>query len=152
MEQGINLEYRCPKCRECQKCRNGPTAERISIREEMEDELIIENVHIDFEKKQITATMPMRGDPDQYLSNNRDMCEKVLEAQCKKIEKDSEAKEFVLKAFEKLTKNRYAVKLTDLTQEQQDKLLSKELQHWQLGCNLGATGEGGQDGTKMCPS
>ena len=130
IENGVSVEYRCPKCRECQKCRSGPTAERISLREEMEDELVRENVKIDFENKRITATMPMRGDPNQYLSNNREMCEKVLEAQCKRVEKDPDAKEFVLKAFEKLTKNKYAVKLTDLTQEQQERLLSKELQHW----------------------
>ena len=130
MEQGVSIEYRCPKCRECQKCKSGPTAERISVREELEDEMIRENVKIDFEKKRIIATMPMRGDPNQYLSNNRDLCEKVLEAQCRKVEKDPEAKEFVLKAFEKLTKNKYAVKLSDLTQEQQERLLSKELQHW----------------------
>ena len=130
IENGVSIEYRCPKCRECQKCRSGPTAERVSLREELEDELVRESVKIDFENKRITASMPMRGDPNQYLSNNREMCEKVLEAQCKKVEKDPDAKEFVLKAFEKLTKNKYAVKLTDLTQEQQERLLSKELQHW----------------------
>ena len=40
MEQGINLEYRCQKCRDCWSCRNSNETERISVREEQEDEAI----------------------------------------------------------------------------------------------------------------
>ena len=37
-EQGIDIQYRCPKCRECWSCKNAPESERLSIREELEEE------------------------------------------------------------------------------------------------------------------
>ena len=123
-EQGIDIQYRCPKCRECWSCKNAPESERLSIREELEEEAIKDAVKIDFVKKRITATMPLRGDPSQYLSDNREIAEKVLIAQCKKLQNDDEAKEVVVKAFKKLSDNNYAVKFSDLTPEQQTRELS----------------------------
>ena len=130
MEEGIQLNYRCPKCRECFSCKNACDTERISIREEQEDEVIKESVKLDFENKKITASLPVRGDPAQYLSENRVIAEKVLESQCKKVQNDAEARESIVKSFEKLITNGYAVEFKDLTKEQQAKVLSKEPQHY----------------------
>ena len=37
---GIDVQYRCPRCRACTDCRRSHETERISIREEMEDQMI----------------------------------------------------------------------------------------------------------------
>ena len=130
LETGINLDYRCPSCRNCSKCRDAPQTERLSLREEMESEAIKESVFIDFKNKRIIGRMPMRGDPAQYLSNNHHIAEKVLESQCRKVQKDPEAKETVLKAFKKLTDNGYCLEFNNLTPEQKQLVESQEVQYW----------------------
>lgn len=130
MEQGISLEYRCSKCRDCWKCKTASDTERISVREEQEDEMIKDAVKIDFINKKITASLPMRGDPEKYLAPNRNIAEKVLISQCKKVQNDEEAKQCVIKSFQKLTTNGYAVEFSKLTPEQQQKIQSKVPQHY----------------------
>ena len=129
-EEGISLDYRCPKCRACNDCRNASTTERISLREEIEDQAIKESVTINYEAKKISAKMPLRGDENKFLSNNRKIALKVLQSQCVKLKNDQIAKDTVVKAFHKLLNSGYAVKLDDLSDEQKQKMLSKPLQHW----------------------
>ena len=38
--EGIDIQYRCPKCRDCPSCRRSHETERISLREEAEDLMI----------------------------------------------------------------------------------------------------------------
>ena len=130
MEQGISIEYRCPKCRQCHDCKNASDTERISVREEHEDEAIKDSVKIDFEAKKITARLPMRGDENQYLSNNRHIAVKVLENQCLKLKNDPDSKAVVIKAFKKLIDNHFAVKFDDLSDAQQEMINSKPVHYY----------------------
>ena len=50
-EMGISFDYRCPRCRNCSDCHNTPNTERISVREEKEDEAVKESVKVDFDAK-----------------------------------------------------------------------------------------------------
>ena len=125
MEQGIDIQYRCPKCRDCWGCKSGPTTERVSLREEQEDDIIRDSVKLDFENKQITAVLPLRGDPAQLLAPNREIAAKVLDQQCRKVKDDEETKAMVIKSFAKLVDNKYAVEFKELTPEQQQMILSK---------------------------
>ena len=129
MEQGLQIDYRCPTCRNCARCRDPPQAERLSLREEVEMDAIKDSVKLDFEKKRIIAKMPMRGDPAQYLSNNKHLAEKVLISQCKKVQRDPEAQQTIIKAFKKLTDNGYAVEIDKLTEEEREIVDRQECQH-----------------------
>ena len=60
-ESGISLEYRCPSCRDCSNCKNAPDTERISLREEAEDQAMKDAVHIDYKKRKITCSLLLRG-------------------------------------------------------------------------------------------
>ena len=46
-EAGLDVSYRCRKCCNCQKCKGGDKEERLSIRQEAEQELIRESVYLD---------------------------------------------------------------------------------------------------------
>ena len=129
-EQGLVLEYRCPTCRQCQSCRNAPDTERISLREELEDEAIKNSVNIDYEENKITCKLPLRGDPNKFLSGNREIAKKVLEGQCRKVQNDPEGRAAVIKSFHKLLDNGYAVKFDDLTKEQRKNMLAQGVQHY----------------------
>ena len=130
MEQGISLEYRCPKCRNCWDCRQTSDTERISIREELEDEYIKKCVDIDFKAQKIVAKLPMRGDVNQYLSNNRNIALKVLDSQCNKLKNDPDGKAVVIKAFKKLIDRGFAVYYEDLNVDQKAKIDSKPVQYY----------------------
>ena len=98
-ELGLSIEYRCPTCRKCADCKNAPETERISLREEAEDQAIRDSVKIDYDKKKITCSLPLRGKEEDFLSSNREIALKVLNSQCKKVKDDVEAKRQLLSHF-----------------------------------------------------
>ena len=128
LEGGITQEYRCPSCRECPKCKDADTTEKISMREESEVKAIEDSVTLDFEGKQIVVTLPKRGKEEQFLSSNRDVALKVLDSVCSKASKNEQTKESILKAFDKLFKNGHAVFVHQLTEEELAKYKDKTVQ------------------------
>ena len=87
-------------------------------------------VHIDFEKKKITCSLPLRGKDEDFLSDNREVAMKVLNSQCKKVQNDEEAKATAIKSFYKLFDGGYAVRFQELSQEHQKIILGKKIQHY----------------------
>ena len=61
------------RCRECWACKNADETEKISLREEQENQLVRESVHLNFDSKSIDCTLPVRGDEADFLSTNRFM-------------------------------------------------------------------------------
>ena len=52
-EVGLEIEYRCVRCRECSQCKNADKSEKISLREEAEMVEIRNSVKLDFKKSDI---------------------------------------------------------------------------------------------------
>ena len=128
--EGMQIEYRCPRCRECNACKRSFETECVSLREEAEDTMIHDSIKIDFEKKEIICSLPTRGEEHEFLSNNRDMALKVLDQQCHKYNKDVETKETIVKAFNKLLKNKQMVLWTDLSEEERKTIEAKPISHY----------------------
>ena len=116
--EGLSIEYRCPRCRSCNDCRRSFETERVSLREEAEDLMIWDSVKIDWENKQIICHLPMRGKESDFLSPNRDIALKVLNQQCQKYSKDADTRASVSKAFKKLLDNGQLVLWKDLTEQE----------------------------------
>ena len=76
--EGMQIEYRCPRCRSCNDCRRSFETERISVREEAEDQMIHDSINIDWEKNEIICSLPLRGKENEFLSNNREIALKIL--------------------------------------------------------------------------
>ena len=110
-QEGVSIEYRCPRCRSCKDCRRSFATKRVSLREEAEDQMIYDSVKLDWENKQILCSLPTRGPEESFLSNNRDIALKILNQQCSKYFNDGETKDVILKAFQKLQKNNQLVHL-----------------------------------------
>ena len=79
MDSGMNIDYRCVKCRSCSDCRNADETEKVSLRQDAEDQLIRESVQLDYAKKEIMATLPLRGKEEDFLSSNRERAMCVLD-------------------------------------------------------------------------
>ena len=55
MDTGINIEYRCIRCRACNDCRNADQTEKVSLRQDAEYDMIKNSVTLDYNKKEILA-------------------------------------------------------------------------------------------------
>ena len=128
--EGVTIEYRCPRCRQCTDCKRSFETERVSLREETEDFMVYESVQIDWEKKQIICSFPMRGSEEEFLSSNRDIALRVLDQQCNKYKNDTQTQEAIKKAFDKLIKNGQMVPFDSLNKEQKDTILAKQVNYW----------------------
>ena len=128
--EGLNIEYRCPRCRNCNDCRRSHETERVSLREEAEDLMIWDSVEIDRENHRIICYLPLRGEEEEFLSSNRNIAMKILDQQCYKYANDEDTKKVIVKAFEKLMKNNQMVLWSDLTEEQKQTIDAKQTQHY----------------------
>ena len=81
---GSEIQYRCPRCRACNDCKR--CEKTISIKEEVEQDLIERSVHVDIENGVAIAELPFTGDPSVKLAPNRNIALKVYHQQVKSVE------------------------------------------------------------------
>ena len=126
-ESGIDISYRCVRCRSCLDCKNSDKVDRISLREEAELYEIKKSVFLDWEHGQILCNLPLRGLERDFLSNNEDRALKVLESQCRRYFRDEDTKAAIIAAFDKLISKKYIVFLEDMPQSIIEKFRNKEV-------------------------
>ena len=123
---GSEVTYRCVRCRNCAKCKQGETLESASLREEQEQYVIEQSVIFDEEKGRLIAKLPFMADPKSNLKPNRYTAERILDSQIKSLSKNEQAKLDVLAAHEKLRSRGFIVPLSELKPEEQELVLSNE--------------------------
>ena len=129
-ECGMDLNYRCIKCRDCQTCKDSDKSESLSLREEAEMEKIDSSVYLDLENKKIQCFLPLRGDEKSFLSNNYYKAKKILDQQIHQYSNQSEVKELIVKAFNKLFTNGHAALIDDLDPDVLSKFIKKDPQYF----------------------
>ena len=130
MEEGTSVEYRCPACRECAKCKNSDFTDKVSIREEVEQKAIEDSITFDRENRKIWVSLPKRGEERFFLSSNRDIALKVYKKICEKATKDPTIKTEINAAVEKLFRTGQALYLSEVESERLEKFIHKEVQHY----------------------
>ena len=125
---GSEIQYRCPKCRNCQPCKN--CDEDMTIKEEIEQEKIEESVTIDTENRVVVATIPLIADPAIRLCPNKDIARKIYDQQVKKLNKNQADKESVIKSEAKLQALGYVAYVKDLSKEMQMMLATSVIQNF----------------------
>ena len=129
-ECGVDINYRCVRCRDCSTCKDADRTEAISLREEAEMELIDQSVKLDLENKQILCSLPLRGEEKHFLSSNYNQAFKILEHQVKQYSGQEETKQLIIKAFNKLFDNGHAALMEQLTAEEKALFVEKEVQYY----------------------
>ena len=129
-ETGIEMNYRCVKCRDCQSCKNSDRTESLSVREEAEMEMIEQSVSLDLDQKQIICSLPLRGEEQQFLTSNLPRAKKVLEQQVRQYGGQPETKELIVKAFKKLFDNSHASFLHELSPDELSMFIHKPIQYF----------------------
>ena len=120
---GAEIEYRCPRCRNCNPCKDGERIEKISLVEEAEQHLIESCVSLDVENRVVIAKLPFIQDPAEKLRPNRRIAEKVFQTQMRLIKRNPEMREDVMKSHEKLAAKGHVVAVKDLPPDLQKSTL-----------------------------
>ena len=116
-EAGLDSSFKCIRCRDCKECLKGAGQERMSIRQEAEQQIIKESVHIDKDLGRAVAKLPFMVDPADKLVDNSRVAAKRLENVTKKYSADPEVREMLEKSMKKLLDNGHIVLLDDLPPE-----------------------------------
>ena len=117
-DYGSNIEYRCPSCRNCSKCKNAEFYERVSLQEEREQFLIEKSVSYDQELRQVVAKLPFVCDPVTCLTDNYGTAKKVLQSQIRIACKREDGAALVVRSHEKLRSRGFVQRIDSLPPEE----------------------------------
>ena len=127
---GLDVDYRCVRCRSCSGCRNADQTDKISLREEQELQQNMDSVELDKVNRLVKVSLPLRGPEREFLVSNREIAEKVLSQQCRKYFSDQDTKDTILKAFQKLFTPGYLLFFEDLDTSTKEFFNEKEVQYF----------------------
>ena len=130
LENLVQVDYRCPKCRNCQSCRDAHQTERVSLREEQEDALIKDCVTLDYENQRFLCSLPLRGKAEDFLVTNKRDAQKVLDRQVLLYHKEEATKDLIVKAMNKLFKKNHIQLLKDLPEHTQRMILDEAVNYF----------------------
>ena len=129
-EAGLRTDFRCKDCRQCEECRKGAGHERLSLRQEAEQQLIKESVTIDEEEGVAIAQLPFIIPPEENLQDNRSIALGMLNGVLKKYCKDMKMRGNIAGAWEKMINKGHLVYFKDLSQEHQQMLSKAQVSYW----------------------
>ena len=129
-EAGLDISYRCVRCRNCVDCKNAEKVDKISLREEAELCEIRSSLDLNWKEKKIICKLPLRGPERDFLTSNQDRALKILDSQCRKYYNDEETKTSIVAAFKKLFDRGYFKLLDDIPEDTKKKFMNKEVQYF----------------------
>ena len=122
--------YRCINCRNCQNCKNGERIEYISVKEEIEQDIINRSVSLDVENGITKASLPFVEDPIYKLAPNKTKALAMYKSQVTRLSKDLKSKEEVIASELKLQNMGHVDYVKNLSIEQQMKLKANPIQNY----------------------
>ena len=128
-EAGLKTEYRCKRCRQCEDCRKGAGQERLSLKQEAEQELVRQSITLK-DAGVAVAKLPFILPPESNLKNNRHIALKMLDRILKKYCSEQNQREIVWKAWQKMIDKGHLVFLKDLPKQQQKMLETASVSYY----------------------
>ena len=129
---GSEITYRCPTCRNCKSCKHFDEYEAISLKEEVEQDIINSSVTVNLEDSTTTASLPFVANPLRRLAPNKDRAMKVFSQQLRKLNKpsNSQDKEDVIKSEQKLQDLGFVEFVKNLPADVQLMLQTSQIQYY----------------------
>ena len=116
---GSSIDYRCPGCRSCTRCKNSEILDRISLQEEREQFIIEKSVHYDDKAQKVVAKLPFTLDPVKSLSDNYHVAKKILQSQLRIAAKREDGPALIIRSHNKLRDRGYVERLDKLPPAEQ---------------------------------
>ena len=130
-DAGSEIRYRCTSCRECKVCKEHENIENISIKEEIEQELINNSVSINQEDKYIVAGLPMIYNPLTKLPpSNRNTALQVYNRVIKQLNKLPGDKSDVIKSEKTMQELGFVDFVSNLSDEDRKMLEESEVKYY----------------------
>ena len=79
------ISYRCSNCRNCKACKENSPADMMSLKEEVEEDVIKKSVTVDTDRRITTALLPLMFNPLHKLAPNKDKALRIYNQQVKKL-------------------------------------------------------------------
>ena len=127
---GSEITFRCPKCRDCCKCKNGSRIDFITRREEVEQHVINESVKVDLSQGISIARLPLMADPKVKLAPNKKGALNVYNKVLKGLEGKDELKKAVIASEKKLQSRGKVEWVSNFPPETQEMLRKHPVQNY----------------------
>ena len=129
---GTECTYRCVDCRSCVKCKKSKQVEHMTIREEVEQNLIEKSVEVNIGSSERTvAGLPFISDPTVRLKpSNKANVLKIYKSVLRSLDKSPSSKKDVIAAEQKLQDAGFVDYLDNLSDEQQQKILTSPVKYF----------------------
>ena len=129
---GSEILYRRSNCRSCKVCKEHEHNEMMSIKEEIEQDIINSSVKVNREKRVTTASLPLMHNPVIKLAHNKDIALKVYNQQVKKLNKNPKDKADAIESEARLQSLGYVEYVKNLSTKQQEMLRTNKIQNYIL--------------------
>lgn len=130
LDGDLETNYRCDNCISCLTCKQGESKQMMSISQTIEERLLRSTITFDSETRRFTARLPIQGDASTLLAPNRDMAEKSIRGQLRRISNKPEDIQEIRTSFDKLVKKGFIAKLNDIPENIRQEILDQELNHY----------------------
>ena len=127
---GSEILFRCVDCRGCMRCKNGPQVETLSIREEVEQDLINKSVKVDIKKCKTVARLPLLHDPTIKLAPNKNQAMAIYRRELRQLNRNPSDKEAAIKAEKKLQTKGHVDYVRNLSADIQESLKNNPIQNF----------------------
>ena len=135
-EVGLDQGYKCPRCRACKDCKRGAGYEKISMKQEAEQEVIKSSVFLDEQKNRAVVKLAFIADPIENLKPNRYVALKRLNNVCRKYANEPEAVQMICDKVAKLHNLGHIKFWEDLSADQKQRIEKSPTNHylcWDVG-------------------
>ena len=82
---GSQIFFRCNNCRNCKTCKEHSRADMMSVKQEVEQDVINKSVTADIDRRITTAWLPLMFNPLHKLVPNKDKALRIYNQQVKKL-------------------------------------------------------------------
>ena len=124
------ISCRCISCRDCKDCLNNEHTENVSIREDVEQDLIDKSVQVNTRNRCTTAKLSFIHNPMVKLSNSKDIALKIYNQQLRKLNKNLQDKADVITSENKHQCLEHVDYVQNLSQEQQSMLSETDMKYY----------------------
>ena len=127
---GSELSYRCNSCRNCKACKEHTRADMMSVKEEVEQDVINRSITVGTDRSITTALLPLMFNPLHKFAHNGDKALCIYNQQVKKLNQNSQDKEEVIQSEANLRSLRNVEFAGNVTPEQQEMLAKNPVQNF----------------------
>ena len=127
---GSEISYRCNNCRNCKASEEHARVDMMSVKKEVEQDVINKSVTVDTDRRIASALLPLIYNSFHKLAPNKDKALHIYDQQVDKLNQNPQDNKDVIQSEAKLQSLRYVGFVRNLTPEQPEMLTKNPVQNF----------------------